>query len=101
MPSAASSLVKKVRQHLSPAIPMRTQHVDLGGRGCSSEFIFCFSVEAWLIHNVVLVLGVEQSGSAIHTYTAFRFLSPLGYNNILSIVPHAVQWVLAVYLFCM
>lgn len=69
----------------------------------------------------MLASGVQQSGSAIHTYVylcmhskdlateqhmymymyvilLFRFFSVIGYYKTLSIAPSAIQWVLAGYL---
>ena len=55
--------------------------------------MYCFHLH-WskLIYDVVLVSGVQQSDSVIHTYL-FKFFSHLG-----SVVPCAMQQVLAGYL---
>lgn len=50
-----------------------------------------FEVE--LICSVLLVSGVQRGDSVVHTY--FTFFSILGYYNIVSVVPCAVQWDLA------
>ena len=72
---------------------------------CKSLFFFFFLfllIELWLIYNVVLDSGVQQSDSVIFIYIFFfRFFSIIGYYKILNIVPCAIQyrWVLVVYLF--
>ena len=59
----------------------------------------------------MLVSGKQQDDSVtylfvcvymyiyIYIYILFRFFSILSYYKILGIVPHAIQWVLIVYLF--
>ena len=49
-----------------------------------------------MIYNVVLVSGVQQSGSAIHIYFFFRFFSHIGYYRLLSRVPCVIQQALVV-----
>ena len=57
-------------------------------------FFILFFTEEWLIYNVVLVSGVQQSNSVMHiyiyiythTYIYFRFFSLIGYYKILSVV---------------
>ena len=46
-------------------------------------------VGIWLIYNVVLVLGIQQSDSVIYWHISifFRFFSHIGYYRILSWVP--------------
>ena len=65
-------------------------------KGIGVSFLLCvsffylkiFFVELQLIDNVVLVSGVQQSDSVIHTYIFFfRFFCIIGYYKILSIVP--------------
>ena len=46
--------------------------------------LFCFFIEIQLIHNVVLVSGIQQSDSVI-------LFSLIGYYKILSIVLCAIQ----------
>ena len=64
-------------------------------KGIGVSFLLCvsffylkiFFVELQLIDNVVLVSGVQQSDSVIHTYIFFfRFLSIIYYYKILNIV---------------
>ena len=56
-----------------------------------------------MINNVMLVSGIQQSDSVIHIHIYifffFEFFSHLGYYQILSRVPHAIQEVLVGYLF--
>ena len=49
-------------------------------------------IEVYLIYNVLLVSGIQQSDSVIHIYLSFiRFFSIIGYYKILNIVPCAIQ----------
>ena len=41
-------------------------------------------IGVWLIYNVVLVLGVQQSESVIHISTLFEILFPYRYYRVLS-----------------
>ena len=62
-----------------------------GGGGCLASFYFL--LEVYLIYNAMLVSGIQQSDSVIHTYVCifFRFFSLIGYYKILSIVPCTIQ----------
>ena len=53
------------------------------------EYSFLLVSPLVQIFNVVLVLGVQQSDSVLHTYMSmfFRFFSLIGYYRLLSIVP--------------
>ena len=59
--------------------------------------LFFFLTEVYLTYNVMLISGVQQSDSVIHTCTClcffffFRFFYPLGYCKALSKVPCAIQ----------
>ena len=56
-----------------------------------------FLIEVQLIYNIVLVSGVQQSDSVIHTYICiylysfFLFFSVIVYYKILNTIPCAVQ----------
>ena len=80
---------------------------------CVIKKFFLFYIGIWLIYNVALVPGIQFSDSDTHTHLyiyisrkrekqlfCYRFFSHIGYYRILSIVPCAIQQVLAVYLFC-
>ena len=43
------------------------------------------------MYSVVLVLGVQRSELAIHTFTLFIFFSHIGHYRVLSRVPCAIQ----------
>ena len=58
-----------------------------------------FFIGVVLIYNVVLVSGVQQSESVIHTSTLFQILFLYMYYRVLSRVPCAIQQVLISYLF--
>ena len=47
-------------------------------------------IRVWLIYNVSLVLGIQQSESVIHIHisTLFRFFSHIGHYRVLSRVPY-------------
>ena len=49
--------------------------------GCEKEiilfFLFLIFIEVLLIYSVVLISGVEQSGSVTHIYIFFQILFPL------------------------
>ena len=58
-------------------------------------FAYVFKIyfmEVQLIYNVVLVSGVQQNDSVIHTYTFFFiFFSIMVYHRIVNVVPCALQ----------
>ena len=61
-------------------------------KGCFS-FSF-FLIEVQLIYSVVLVSGIQQSDSVMHTYIyiySFSYSSIMVYYRILNIVPRAIQ----------
>ena len=43
--------------------------------------MFFFKTEVWLIYNVLLITGVQQSGSVIHIYTFFNILFHYGLSQ--------------------
>ena len=49
------------------------------------------------MYNVVLVSGVQQNDSVVHTLLFFRFFSLIGYYKILSRVPCAIEKVFVNY----
>ena len=56
-------------------------------------FKLAYFIEMYLIYNVVLVSGVQQSDSVIqHIYLFFsRFFSLIGYCKMLTLGPCAIQ----------
>ena len=56
------------------------------------SFVCLFLIEVF-IYNVVLVSGVQQSDSVLHTHISIFFSDsfPIGYYKILSVVPCAIQ----------
>ena len=55
---------------------------------CQSKDGACILfIEVWLIYNIVLVSGIQQSDSAIYI---FRLFSITGYCKILNTVPCAI-----------
>ena len=56
-------------------------------------------IGAYLVNNVVLVSGVQQSDSVIHVSILFQILSNLGYHRILSSVPVLYRRSLVIYFF--
>ena len=74
------------------------------GANLASNVFKLLKIEIQLIYNVVLISGIQQSDSVIHTYIYiyiffFRFFSIIGYYKILSIVPCAIQLVIVGYRF--
>ena len=61
-------------------------------------FLF-FLIGIWLIYNIVLVSGIEQSQSVIHIYLSilFQILFYYRHYKMFNIVPYAIQQVLVVY----
>ena len=52
---------------------------------------FVFKIEVWLIYNVVLVAGIQQSDSIIYLYIIFfRLFSIIVYYKMLNTVPCAI-----------
>ena len=60
--------------------------------------VIFFLIEIWLIYNVTLVSGVQQSDSVIYIFF-FRLFSIIGYYEILNTVPCALRQVLVGFLF--
>ena len=64
--------------------------------------LLCFSkIEVELIYDVVIVSGVQQSDSVIHTHISIfsRLFSLIGCYKISSIVPCVIQYIFVVYPF--
>ena len=79
--------------HLQPA---------LRGEAAVPAYRLFYFTEVYLIYNIVLASGVEQSDSVIHIYIFFlRFFSLLSCYKTLSGVPCATQEALVDYLFYM
>ena len=74
-----------------------SETLSFGGGG---KLVIFIGVE--LISSVVLVSGVQQSESVIHTHTStLRFFSHVGHYRVLHRVPCAIQQILFSYLFYM
>ena len=57
--------------HISP---LKLFHVVFPFCNFLFHFYFLKKIEVQLIYNVVLVSGVQHSGSVIHTYNTFSFI---------------------------